>query len=416
MASPARPHVVLIAVLAVLAALFVAPAPAAQAAETGTVRGAVLASGGSAKRIQMQWFTAKWGFIGKRSVSGGVYSLRLPPGTYWIQFVDQRPSYDITKYAPSNVKVVVRAGSTTTKNVRMRRGAAVTGVAKAGGRPAAGARIVAANAAEQSFSVTANSKGQFALGGLPNGSYSVFTYDRTKKWVGKSTWVPGLKRGKVTNIKTRMTKKAGTLLVDIYAGDQPASGRGFVTAVSRKTGQFWTAKLSRGSVTFAGLYPGRYKLVAPNLGHWFGRTGAVKGGNVKAARPAFGSFKLTKRSGWLTGAVVDGSDPGFVLNGAQVLLFNKAGVKLAEAKTNESGRFRLDGLIGTQADLTVVVNPNPDQGGRQQTGDGYCVFQRTEQIDTYSARMGRQTEIGDVYLNRAPDSKQDSENCKTGLN
>lgn len=36
--------------------------------------------------------------------------------------------------------------------------------------PAGGARIVAANTAEQSFTVNANSKGQFAVGGLPQGA------------------------------------------------------------------------------------------------------------------------------------------------------------------------------------------------------------------------------------------------------
>lgn len=416
MASPARLRIVMLAVLAVLGALLAAPAPAATAVDTGTVRGAIVANGGPAKRIQMQWFTAKWEFLGKRSISGGAYSLRLRPGTYWIQFTDKRPSYDITKFAPSNVKVVVRKGSTTTKNVRMRRGAAITGVAKAGGRPAAGARVVAANGAEQSFATVANKSGQFAIGGLPTGSYSVFTYDRSKKWVGKSAWVPGLKRGKVSNIKTSLNKRAGTLLVDVYAGSQPAKGNSFVTAVSRKTGQFWTAKLSRGSATFAGLYPGRYKLVVPNIGYYFGREGVVKGGNVKPSRPAFGSFRLTKRGGWLTGTAFDAHDLSSTLNGAQILLFDKAGTKLAEARSNADGRFRLDGLIGTQSGLTVVVNPNPDQGGYQQTADGYCMFQRTEQAAKYRSEIGTGTEIGQVVLDRAPDSKQTAETCETGLN
>ena len=109
-------------------------------------------------------------------------------------FVDQRPAYDVTKAAPANIKVTVRAGRTTTKNATMRRGAAITGTVKAGGKVAKGARVVAANTAEQSFEVKANGRGQFALGGLPAGNYSVFTYDRSKRYVAKSLWVPRMKR------------------------------------------------------------------------------------------------------------------------------------------------------------------------------------------------------------------------------
>ena len=71
----------------------------------------------------------------------------------------------------------------------MTRGGYVTGTVRTGdGKPAKGARVVAANRAEQSFETTANGKGQFALGGLPQGKYSVFTYDQQKRWVGKSAW------------------------------------------------------------------------------------------------------------------------------------------------------------------------------------------------------------------------------------
>ena len=49
-----------------------------------------------------------WNYIGQKAANGGGYSLSLPPGTYHLQFVDQRPSYDVTRYAPTDVKVTVR--------------------------------------------------------------------------------------------------------------------------------------------------------------------------------------------------------------------------------------------------------------------------------------------------------------------
>ena len=58
------------------------------------------------------------------------------------------------------------------------------------GRLPRGARVVAANKEQNSFETTANAQGQYALGGLPPGSYSVFTYDKRKSWVGKSTYLP----------------------------------------------------------------------------------------------------------------------------------------------------------------------------------------------------------------------------------
>ena len=123
----------------------------------------------------------------------------------------------------------------------MRRGAAITGTVKAGGKAAKGARIVAANTAEQSFEVKANGKGQFALGGLPAGSYSVFTYDRTKNVRRQEPVGAEMKAGQAENVAINLKKKAGRLLVDLYAGSAPLTGPTTVTVVSRANGQFWSA-------------------------------------------------------------------------------------------------------------------------------------------------------------------------------
>ena len=53
----------------------------------------------------MTWFTADWTYLGSRKAHGGGYSLALEPGTYHLQFTDQRPAYDVEKYYPADVTV-----------------------------------------------------------------------------------------------------------------------------------------------------------------------------------------------------------------------------------------------------------------------------------------------------------------------
>lgn len=348
--------VVLVAIVAVLATVLGSAAPS-QAADTGRIRGAIVQKGAGAPKVSLTWFRSDWSYLGKRKVSGGAYSLALRPGTYYLQFTDLRPSYDVTKSAPATVKVTVRAGATSVKNVRMRRGASIGGVVKAGGKPAAGARIVAANTDEQSFESTANKQGQFALGGLPPGNYSVFTYDKRGTWVGKSTYLRGLKGPAYKNVNIKLTKRAGTLLVDLYAGRSTYPGAAYVTAVSRSSGQFWTAKASRGSVTFRGLYPGSYDLQVPGVGNYLAAKVRVKA-KVVSNRVKFGSARLTKRGGWITGTVVADND-GHALKGASVRLFAKDGSEIGHTTSSASGTFTLDGQLTTQNGLTVVAGPGP---------------------------------------------------------
>lgn len=328
---------------------------ASAAAETGKVRGNIFGrTGGSPMRLKMLYFKGDWTYLGARNVFGSTYSISLPAGNYHLQFVDKRPAYDVKKFAPSDVFVKVRANSTVVKNVRMKRGAAITGTVRAGGRPAAKARVVAANASEQSFETVANAQGQFALGGLPAGNYSVFTYDSRKLWVGKSLYVPKLAAGDFANVKISLPRRAGELRVDVYAGGTALKGTAYVTAVSRRTGQFWTAKLSKGTVGFRGLFPGRYRIVVPDVGRWFGRTGSVKNGFVVSGRGAFGSFRLTQRGGAFTGTVVreDGTTP---MQGAAVRLYNSSGDLLSEVETPSTGRFLVGGRLRAQSGMSVVV-------------------------------------------------------------
>lgn len=381
----------------------------ASAAETGRVRGAIIGSQSGTPKVKLLWFARDWTYLGARKAYGGGYSLSLPPGTYHLQFVDQRPAYDVSKYAPSDITVKIRANDTTVAHVRMHRGSAITGTVRAGGKPAAGARLVAANVAEQSFETIANKRGEFAVGGLPPGSYSVFTYERSSSWVGKSLYLPGLKHGKVRNVAIALNRHAGGLLVDLYAGNGSLNKSIFVTAVSKRSGQFWTVRASHGTASFRGLFPGRYKLVVPGVGNYLGRTGSVRNGKVKPQRVAFGSFHLNRRGGWVTGTVVDREYPAYPLEGARVLLFDKAGTQVGEASSNAAGRFTFGGQLTTQGGLSVVAGPGLYS---EYLGEGvhYCKFSRTR-LGGISLTTGQGTAVGSVLLPHQPALEQDAVYC-----
>ena len=67
------------------------------------------------------------------------------------------------------------------------------------------------------------SSGNFALGGLPPGNYSVFTYDRKGDVVDKSLYLPKLKGSAYHPVSINLRKRAGGLLVDLYAGTRRRS-------------------------------------------------------------------------------------------------------------------------------------------------------------------------------------------------
>lgn len=414
---------VLVALLGALVGLatLVAPATAApssgaaehssERAVTSKVRGQVMGPRGtSAPRVRVSWFTKDWTYLGSRKATAGGYSLTLRPGTYRLQFTDLRPTYDLDRFAPADVTVTVVAGRTTVKNVRMRPGAAIGGRVKAGGKPAAGARVVAANKDERSWETTADKKGNYALGGLPAGTYSIFTYDRRGRWVGKSTYIRKLATGAYKAVDVNLTKRAGSLIVDLYVGDSVFNGKAFPTAVSNATGQFWTAKAARGSVTFKGLYPGTYTIHVPALGNYFAATVKVKS-KVRPGRASFGSVRLTKRGAWVTGAVVDGNDPSYPLPGAQVRLYNAGGDLVDTTTSNANGRFVLDGLIATQSGMRVVAGPAPTSPYLGQ-GTHYCKY-GTGIVADIAVTTNRQREIGDVALPHLPDDQQDGVQCHT---
>lgn len=342
--------------LALLTSLLVAGVGASQAAPAGKITGQIrsVGTGYGVSKLQVSLFDRNWNFIRKRRAnSSGIYSFGpMRPGVYWVQVNDRRPNWDVTKVATTQVKVRVRGGRTTIRHIRVRRGAAITGVVRAGGRVAPRARVVAINQYGGTYEVTANEHGEYALGGLSAASYSVYGYDRAKRFTGTSTWVPKLTPGAVVNTPINLNTRAGGLVVDLYAGREPMRQRVWVTAVNRRTGQFWVARSQRGQVTLAGLHPGRYRITVPGAGDYLSRTGNV--GKVTAGNFRFTSFRLTKRGGWFTGRAVDAAD-GDGLPGVTVSVYDSSGSLRAKTKTTADGGFRAGGSFGNEKQLTVVL-------------------------------------------------------------
>lgn len=386
------------------------PAVAAKAAP-GRVFGEILgARGAGSPRVKLTWFTRDWKRLGARSFIGGGYSMSLPAGVYRLQFTDLRPTYDVKRYAPADALVRVTAGGNTFRTVRMRAGAAIGGTVKAGGKVAPYAKVVAATADERSFSTVADRRGNFALGGLPAASYSVFTYDKRAQWTGRSTYLRNLKGGTYRPLAINLPTRAGSLFVNLKTGSTPFRGAAYPTVVSRVTGQFWTAKASRGGVTFRGLAPGRYRIQLPWLGNYLPVTVNLRP-VVRAGRLSFATVRVNRRGAWVTGTAVDANRPENVLEGARVRLYDASGAVRDETKTNANGRFVLDGQLTTQQGMRVVIGPGQYS---EYLGEGvsYCKYRSTT-TDGFEVTTGREAALGSIGVDHLADDDQDGEQCHT---
>jgi hypothetical protein len=290
----------------------------------------------------------------------------------------------------------------------MQKGSSLTGTARGGtGKPLRNAKVVAARTDGMSFATQANKLGQFAVGGLAPGKYSIFTFDQAKTWVDKSTWAGALKPGQSKNFNVRLKKRAGNLTVYLFQPQGLLKTKTTLTVTSKASGQWWSAKSSNGTFVFRGVYPGAYKAQFEGAGVWFPKTGAVGKASVKPGRMSFGEFRITKRGGWVTGHLLDGGAPEMIAlkppyenAGAKIQLFNAAGDLLATAESDDEGKFKLQGQLATQSGLTIVVDPSPDSGG-WMNGEGYCKFEHAE-FDGYSVRTGEESYIGQLPIPRVP--------------
>ncbi|MFC7493382.1 MULTISPECIES: MSCRAMM family protein [unclassified Nocardioides] len=406
-----RRRVAALAVVALIASAIALVAPVgavAAGSDTRPVAGFISFPGnGKAKapKVRVLWFTRDWQYLGQKKANGGSYALNLVPGTYWLQFVDQTASYRTDKYAPTDVKVTVRADRPTVRDVRMKRGAFVTGKVTTPTGPGRKARVAVArtlpSGQDQSFDTTANRRGEFAIGGLPEGKWSVFAWDRAKRWTGKSVWAGKVRTGRGTDVRVPLRERAGSLRVLLYTPDGSAlAGRTTVTVTSLKTGQWWTATARGGTAVFPGVHPGRYRLKFDGAGNWLADEGRIRKAQVRPGRPSIGTFEVRKRGGWITGQAVDAGAPAYPLGQAQVQLYDVYGTKIDETTSSDSGWFTLDGQLATQRNMTVVINPRPDRGGYVQTVS-YCRFD-SKSVTGVSVAQGKETRLGAVGVARTP--------------
>lgn len=274
----AKPGAFLLAV-ALVAGLTLVAAPAQAKNEprgqlTGKITDSKTKKGLS--KIRVELFTADWKYLkAKVANSRGTYwfgSLRR--GTYRVKFVDTRPTYDVTAHVTKDSAVRVRkVKNATVHNVRISRGASITGRVTAGGKKAKKSRLLAVNQYGGTYQVTADKSGRFAIGGLSKGNYSVFAFDYKLRFTGPSVYIRGLKLRTSRNVTIRMKTRAGAFAGPLTAGGRKLKATVWVTAVNRKSGQFWVQKIKRGNLgALRGLAPGKYKIIVPDAAGYRGRT------------------------------------------------------------------------------------------------------------------------------------------------
>ncbi len=262
----------------------------------------------------------------------------------------------MAKLAPTTVEVGVTAASTTQRTVRLTPGAAIGGTVRAGraGGPEgprgrrphrpAGLR----DDRRQPRPVRARRAARGQLLGL---------HLRPRRSLHRrQLWLPRLRAGRYTAVDLALRTRAGTLQVDVYAGGAPAVGTGYVTAVSLRTGQYWVARMVRGSVTFAGVAPGRYRLLVPGAGDWLGTT-ATPPQAVRSGRAAFATVRLTQQGAGVTGRLVDAHRSGVALADGEVRPARRHRRGARHRDHRRRRHFRLGGQLTTRTDLRVVVGP-----------------------------------------------------------
>ena len=140
--------------------------------------------------------------------------------------------------------------------------------------------------------------------------------------MGPSRYLGTLRTGQILNEHVNLRKRSGKLLVSLYTvGKQPLSKqyRPSLTIVSKRTGQWWTARARNGEAAFTGLFPGKYYMVAPGVGNFLPvPRGAVSGARVHSGEVDLAStFTWVKRGATITGTVVDQEHPDVPLEGAR---------------------------------------------------------------------------------------------------
>lgn len=232
--------------------------------------------GAGVARARVVLFDRQWNYLRevRARPSGRFTFAKLAPGRYRLQVRDGRPAWNTKSFALRDATVRVRANRTTVTVVKMRRGAFLTGRVTRGkkNRPAARALVRANDANGRAFQVRADHHGRFALGGLPPGRYRIWGNDSRHQWVGRTVVVRRLARGTGRDVRIRMRTRAGGVNGYVMEGGRIARNPTWVTAIHRRTGQWWTARVRSGDLSLPGLAPGRYEFVLTGTKEFAGRT------------------------------------------------------------------------------------------------------------------------------------------------
>lgn len=363
--------------------------PAALGQITGQVTDA--RTHGGLDRIRVEVFTSNWQYLRATTANKrGVYWFgELPLGAYHVKFIDTRPRYDVTAHLDTDRPVSVKqADSATVLNVKLQRGASITGTVKAGKSRAKNAKLIAVNQYGGSYEVKANSQGQFALGGLSAANYSVFAYDANKQYTGRSVYVKNLRSGTSKNIYISMKTRAGAFAGLLTAGGRRLTSTVYVTAVNKSTGQYWVQKVAKGDLSsLRGLAPGKYSLSVPGADGYLGRT-IANIGTIKSKRTTDAFANLNVRGARVVGTVVDanGQKP---LAGVSVSLYDRYGTQVGRGKTTSTGSFSIGGSTPTSTGLTLVVESESPINGQS--------YGKVE-LKGLSLRTGTNTDVGTITL------------------
>lgn len=372
---PTRRRAVVAALLSALLASGTLVGLSAPAEAAGTqIFGRVTdgSTGKPIRTVKVLLFGQGWNYLTRVKVrSNGVYQITAPgPGSYHLQFVDGRPAYNTKAYA-ARLDVRVRVGaSPAQKNVRLKRGGAIGGVVKVKGKRAANAHIRAISNGGQVIEVDANKRGEYALGGLAKDDYRVFAYDIKKRRVGKSQLIRKVRLRTFRQASFNLNTKPGLIRGFLTIGGARARGIVFVTAVNKKSGEFWVQKVSAGNISLRGLTPGPYRLQVPDTNGYLG--GSFNIGNVRAGGKRNATINLATRGGTVSGVALDAETNRGIPN-ISVRLTDAKGQVQAELPTNQDGTFRIGGTIRPQNGMTLTVFAYSTIQGRTYVPDSRTV-------------------------------------------
>lgn len=355
-----------------------APAQAAGTQVYGRVTDA--RTGASIKTVRVLLFSSSWTYIRKVKVGrSGIYQIQTPgPGSYHLQFVDGRPAYRTTAYA-AKLDVPVRVGTRPAqRNVRLKVGGAIGGVVKVRGKRAPMAQVRAVSNGGQVIEVTANKRGEYALGGLAKDDYRVSAYDAKSRRVGKSRLVRKVRLGTFRKASFNLRTRPGWIRGFLTLDGSRARGTTFVTAVNRRSGEYWVKKVRNGNISLKGLTPGSYQLKVPDVNGYFGGTFNI--GRVRAGGMRNATVNLRTRGGTISGQAYDAVGKYGIPN-ISVRLTDVNGRTLDEHPASQSGTFRIGGTTRPQRVKITILAYSTIKGHRYFTYTGEAVLRNNANLD-----------------------------------